>query len=158
MVETARGSFFAVALTRKKKRRNNMSKLLNEGFSWLRRSISEHENLRQTTSQQPAAATATRPRHLPHQARSLDFDVSTKPPPLVQVEEGDMAASDSLPILSEESKILDNGEDLLWLEPKLPTRITGYEWKLAFSTERDGFSLNSIYRYFGILLGPYGFA
>lgn len=36
----------------------------------------------------------------------------------------------------------------------LPARAEGYPWTLAFSTSRDGFSLNSLYRKMGRLESP----
>jgi hypothetical protein len=37
-------------------------------------------------------------------------------------------------------------DDCLGLSENLPARLTGSPWKLEFTTETDGFSLNNIYR------------
>lgn len=50
-----------------------------------------------------------------------------------------------IPELLSSSEIMDM-EDVKLLSRHLSARAEGYPWSLVFSTSRDGFSLNTVYR------------
>jgi len=51
-----------------------------------------------------------------------------------------------VPELIGKSEILIEEEDLKSIARHLSARAEGYPWILSFSTSRDGFSLNTLYR------------
>lgn len=58
--------------------------------------------------------------------------------------DGDLSA-DALPILSDTSVLLQDTH-IEKLACRLPARVQGYPWRLAYSTERHGTSLKTLYR------------
>lgn len=60
---------------------------------------------------------------------------------------------DSLPELEGESEVLLL-QDIHNINSCLPPRITGCNWRLVFTTSRDGFSLGSLFRKCQGLVGP----
>ncbi|KAG7242940.1 hypothetical protein INR49_017631 [Caranx melampygus] len=58
--------------------------------------------------------------------------------------DGDLSA-DALPILSDNSDLLQDTH-IEKLACRLPARVQGYPWRLAYSTERHGTSLKTLYR------------
>ena len=95
-----------------------MSKFIEGSWGWIKRSFSESENI-----QQPQSGSLSAP---VTQQSSLDV-----PEPDLEIE-GD-------------SNIMSVAE-MERLNNLLPPRLIGSKWKLLFSTEKDGFSLNNIYR------------
>ncbi|XP_023259263.1 nuclear receptor coactivator 7-like isoform X1 [Seriola lalandi dorsalis] len=58
--------------------------------------------------------------------------------------DGDLSV-DALPILSDTSDLLQDTH-IEKLACRLPARVQGYPWRLAYSTERNGTSLKTLYR------------
>ena len=145
-----------------------MSKLLQEGLGWFRRSMSEHESVRESKS---APMTQQRSLDSPVPAKTTTAEdmaasdrqrsVSTGgPPPLIPPGSFPLADTlydeqqDLLPELSDDSEVLESPADVSRLADALPPRLSGSPWSLVFSTSRDGFSLKNIYRKMERCEGP----
>lgn len=73
--------------------------------------------------------------------------------PVLRVQHKPSLDLDSLPELEGESEVL-HLQDIHNITACLPPRITGSNWRLVFTTSRDGFSLASLFRKCQDLSGP----
>lgn len=128
-----------------------MAKFLSEATNWIKRSISDAEDVQEDNSngsgirKQTSVDVPGSKREVGGNRRSastssaLRTRQSAPAPPLVR-----QADFEELEILGN-STVLDS-EDCVFLAERLPSRVIGNPWQLVFTTERDGFSLNNIYR------------
>ena len=128
-----------------------MSKLFSESLGWIRRSLSEHESVHETKSapppdtNNPRVATAAVKQLSVGSEGSSTAGGADPPPPLIDAGNGDDDDFDDELEMVGDSVVLTR-DDCLALNLRLPPRLVGSPWRLVFSTDRDGFSLKSVYR------------
>lgn len=119
-----------------------MAKFFHDSVDWFRKSFSEHEGIRQTNSLDLPSQSSCQESSTPRKPRSIS---TSGVPSLVHLDSLDELELTMMPDIIGESSILSEDE-IEALCRHLPPRLSGASWILRFSTEKDGFSLNSIYR------------
>ncbi|TRY67664.1 hypothetical protein TCAL_08482 [Tigriopus californicus] len=119
-----------------------MAKFFHDSVDWFRKSFSEHDGIRQTNSLDLPSQGSCQDSPTPRKPRSISTSGVPGFGPLDSLDEGDLYM---MPEIDGELSIFTE-EEVEALCHHLPPRLSGASWILRFSTEKDGFSLNSIYR------------